>query len=97
MVTFSRALPVCKYLSETFNVDFSQPNHGGNTPLSHAVAFRRDKVVEWLLNDPAIQGINAEDEVMALSLAQDFVQWTNGNDDERTKVLDLFQEDDFYQ
>jgi hypothetical protein len=80
---------VCKYLAETFQVDFSIPNHAGNTPLTHAVAFGRDNVVKWLLTDPSLQ-VSREDEVMALSLAQDFVQWTSGNNKERTKVLNLF-------
>jgi ankyrin repeat protein len=75
-------------------VDFTIPNHAGNTPLSHAVAFGRDAVVQWLLEDPSLQ-VTREDEVMALSLAQDFVQWTKGSDKGRTKVLNLFiQEDD---
>lgn len=95
MLVCSSCGKVCKYLADTFKVDFSIPNHGGNTPISHAVAFGRNKVVEWLLNDASIQGIDHEDEVMALSLAQDFVQWTNGNDDARSKMLDLFQEKDF--
>jgi ankyrin repeat protein len=75
-------------------VDFTIPNYAGNTPLSHAVAFGRDDVVQWLLEDPSLQ-VTREDEVMALSLAQDFVQWTKGSDKGRTKVLNLFiQEDD---
>lgn len=84
---------VCKYLAETFHVDFSIPNYAGNTPLSHAVAFGRDNVVQWLLDD---HRVTREDKVMALSLAQDFVQWTKGNDKGRRKVFHLFstEEDD---
>jgi ankyrin repeat protein len=75
-------------------VDFSIPNHAGNTPLSHAVAFGRDNVVKWLLEDPS-QQVSRVDDVMALSLAQDFVHWTNGNVKKRTEVLNLFfQEED---
>jgi ankyrin repeat protein len=41
-------LEVCKYLAEVVGVDFFVPNHGGNTPLTHAVAFGRLDVVQWL-------------------------------------------------
>lgn len=41
-------LEVCKYLGEIVGVDFFVPNHGGNTPLTHAVAFGRLDVVQWL-------------------------------------------------
>jgi ankyrin repeat protein len=36
---------VCRYLYD-IGVDFSLANHGGNTPLTHAVAFGRSEVVE---------------------------------------------------
>jgi ankyrin repeat protein len=39
---------VCQYLNDIMGVDFTVPNHGGNTPLSHAEAFGRSEVVEWL-------------------------------------------------
>ena len=41
-------LEVCKYLAEVVGVDFFVPNLGGNTPLTHAVAFGRVDVVQWL-------------------------------------------------
>jgi hypothetical protein len=44
-------LQVCQYLAQTVGVDFTEPNYGGNTPLTHAVAFGRADVVEWLLFD----------------------------------------------
>jgi hypothetical protein len=77
-------------------VDFSIPNHAGNNPLGHAVAFGRDNVVKWLLEDPSLQ-VSREDEVMALSLAQDYVHWTSGNNKERTKVLNLFFQEEEHE
>lgn len=41
-------LEVCKYLGEVVGVDFFVPNLGGNTPLTHAVAFGRLDVIQWL-------------------------------------------------
>jgi ankyrin repeat protein len=83
-------LKVCMYLSNTANVDFSVPNYGGNTPLSHAVAFGRTDVVQWLLK---LLSEADNDEMMAYSLAQDFVQWTKGDDAQRKQVLQLFEND----
>ena len=41
-------LEVCKYLAEVVGVDFFVPNLGGNTPLTHAVAFGRLDVIQCL-------------------------------------------------
>ena len=38
-------LEVCQYLADIVGVNFFTPNHGGNTPLTHAVAFGRVEVV----------------------------------------------------
>ena len=78
------SLETCRYLKEMVGLDFKMPNHGGNTPLTHAVAFGRAEIVEWLLRD-AEKGMDSS----ALQLAQDFVQWT-GEDDKRVHVLSMF-------
>jgi ankyrin repeat protein len=79
---------VCRYLADTVGVDFTVANHGGNTPLTHAVAFGRASVVEWLRGKFAKDV--SEDQV-AFNLAQDFVLWTNG-EDRRKQVLQLFED-----
>jgi ankyrin repeat protein len=81
-------LVVCKYLADVVGVDFFQPNHGGNTPLTHAVAFGRVEIVQWLRD----QCYNGDDDQIAASLAQDFVDWTDG-DGKRKQVLQLFRDD----
>ena len=78
---------VCKYLHEVVGVDFGQSNYGGNTPLTHAVAFGRADVVQWLRSS-----LRTEDDDVAWNLAQDFVRWTDG-DSSRRRVLQLFEED----
>jgi len=88
------SLEVCRYLFDTAKVDFTVQNDNGNTPLSHAVAFGRTDVVQWLLSLSS-QGEESTDEMLAYSLAQDFVQWTDGADKQRKEVLQLF-EDDWY-
>jgi hypothetical protein len=80
-------LECCRYLHKTVGVDFSIPNHGGNTPLTHAVAFGRADVVTWLRHEV----LTDEDNTMAASLAQDFVAWTDG-DERRKEILSLFQD-----
>lgn len=80
-------LPVCQYLAETAGLDFTEPNFGGNTPLTHAVAFGRTDVVEWLRNDVCAD----EDDVLAAELAAKFVSWTDG-DRNRKEVLSLFDD-----
>ena len=82
------SLQVCKYLADIVGVDFSTPNHGGNTPLTHAVAFGRTDIVEWLRNEVLVDGT---DDQIAFGLAQDFVHWTDG-DDRRKQVLKLFED-----
>jgi hypothetical protein len=77
----------CRYLYETVGVDFTCQNHGGNSPLTHAVAFGRAEVVKWLRND-VLSADN--DDIVAASLAQDFVTWTEG-DEKRQLVLSLFE------
>lgn len=79
-------LEVCKYLADVVGVDFSVPNYGGNTPLTHAVAFGRVDVVQWL------RGVGREEDSIAASLAEDFCVWTEG-DEKRKQVLTLFQDD----
>jgi ankyrin repeat protein len=84
-------LEVCRYLAEVCNVDFTTPNYGGNTPLTHAVAFGRTDVVNWLLQRQQSQNEN-KDDVLARSLAQDFVAWEPSND-QRKNILQLFGND----
>eukprot|EP00547_Thalassionema_nitzschioides_P015070 CAMPEP_0194239594 /NCGR_PEP_ID=MMETSP0158-20130606/6002_1 /TAXON_ID=33649 /ORGANISM="Thalassionema nitzschioides, Strain L26-B" /LENGTH=470 /DNA_ID=CAMNT_0038974097 /DNA_START=25 /DNA_END=1433 /DNA_ORIENTATION=+ len=64
-------LAVCEYLKNVVGVDFQTPNHGGNTPLTHAVAFGRPNIVKWLQ-----QSYRNNEDSTAMSLAMDFVEWT---------------------
>jgi hypothetical protein len=80
---------VCRYLHHTVGVDFTLPNHGGNTPLTHAVAFGRAPVVAWLRQDVLQE--NAAQDQAALDLAQDFVGWLP-MDARRQQVLHAFQD-----
>ncbi|KAL7567623.1 hypothetical protein ACA910_000217 [Epithemia clementina (nom. ined.)] len=89
-------LAVCQYLHDIVGVDFSLPNHGGNTPLTHAVAFGRTEVVAWLRDHVLLQkhnNNNYTDDDIAYDLAMDFVHWTNGDDDRRLNILQLFEND----
>lgn len=81
-------LAVCRYLTETVGIDFTQPNHGGNTPLTHAVAFGRVEVVEWLRNEIT----QNQGDSVAAALAKEFVDWTKGEDGRRKQVLRLFED-----
>lgn len=91
------SLEVCQYLANTAKVDFRVQNDNGNTPLSHAVAFGRTHVVEWLLTLSSSQDEEENaDDILAYSLAEDFVVWTDGTDVQRNKVLQLFENDDWY-
>ena len=54
-------LEICKYLFEVVGVDFFVPNFGGNTPLTHAVAFGRIDVVQWLRELAAMREGNRDD------------------------------------
>lgn len=80
------SLAVCRYLADVGRIDFTAPNHGGNTPLTHAVAFGRTDVVAWFRE----QGITDDDNDRnaAYELAQQFVAWTDGNV-RRQEVLHL--------
>jgi ankyrin repeat protein len=80
-------LQVCEYLGKVVGVNFFEPNYGGNTPLTHAVAFGRAEIVQWIRE----QAMGEDDEIAA-RLAEDFFVWTNG-DAKRTQVLQLFQDD----
>lgn len=82
-------LEVCKYLADIVGVDFFTPNYGGNTPLTHAVAFGRVDVVQWLREELAKAG---EEDAVAAALAEDFCVWREG-DEKRKQVLKLFQDD----
>jgi hypothetical protein len=79
-------------LAQVLKVDFFQANYGGNTPLTHAVAFGRVEIVQWLREE---QTTPSEDDEIAASLANDFYVWTDGEDAKRRQVLQLFQ-DDYY-
>ena len=82
---------VCQYLAKIVGVNFQQANHGGNTPLTHAVAFGRVDVVEWLRRD--IVNDSDQEDTVAADLAWDFVGWTDGQDPKRREVLKLFLND----
>ena len=91
---FPLDLSVCKYLHEMANVDFTTENHAGNTPLSHAVAYGRYEVVQWLKDE-----LNVEDSGRsAENLAMDFVNWADmgvgliaaEDEVERRRVYSLF-------
>jgi ankyrin repeat protein len=81
-------LEVCKYLAEVVGVDFTIPNCAGNTPLSHAVAYSRVDIIQWLQNDLGVQDEGGQ----ASDLAWDFVGWLEG-DKKRKQIFDLFQSD----
>ena len=81
-------MEICKYLYDAVKVDFTASNYAGNTPLSHAVAYGRADVVEWLRTE-----VCADDEVSE-DLALDMVKWNEG-DSERMKVYDLFNNEDW--
>lgn len=91
-------LEVCKYLAEVVGVDFFVPNYGGNTPLTHAVAFGRAYVVEWL-REHAEHTAKKDDgnHLIAKQLAADFATWSDeqsGSDTvQRKKILKLFEDD----
>jgi ankyrin repeat protein len=80
-------LDVCKYLYDVVKVDFSVGNDGGNTPLSHAVAYGRFDVAQWLRGDICVE----DDGDRAKELAVDFVGWDT-NDCKRQKIFNLFDD-----
>lgn len=78
---------ICAYLCDTININFHVKNKNGNTPLSHAIAYARVDVVQWLR-----EVVNVKDEDGdAQNLALDFVGWEEDNS-ERKKVLNLFSD-----
>jgi ankyrin repeat protein len=99
---------VCRYLHDVAHADFQEPNYGGNTPLTHAVAFGRADIVAWLTKEvlvPATEGeslssLDDDNDVTwenpaianARNLAKDMVRWTNGEHRGRNQVLQLFDE-----
>jgi len=91
------SLEVCKYLHSVTDIDFATPNRGGNTPLTHAVAFGQTDIVRWLRSDVVLSsgvdvgesGNDDDDDEAAHQLAKDFVRWTGG-DEERKQILDMF-------
>jgi len=83
-------LELCKYLDKTMNIDFTEPNYAGNTPLSHAVAYGRMDVVQWLKEELKIDDVDGRAE----DLAMNFFDWdTIEEGDNRKKVFDLFNND----
>jgi ankyrin repeat protein len=86
------SLEVCKYLAEVVNVNFFEPNHGGNTPLTHAVAFGRADVVRYIRELAESTGNGGGDEAAA-RLAADFVGWGGADTKRRKQVLQLLQND----
>mmetsp|Transcript_51231 Transcript_51231/g.52194 ORF Transcript_51231/g.52194 Transcript_51231/m.52194 type:complete len:628 (-) Transcript_51231:210-2093(-) len=93
------SLKVCQYLAEVVGVDFFVKNLGGNTPLTHAVAFGRVDVIQWL-RERAMVLEEDNDDLIAKQLAADFASWSGehaGKDTVRRKqVLKLF-EDDYWE
>eukprot|EP00535_Pseudo-nitzschia_heimii_P003306 CAMPEP_0197179218 /NCGR_PEP_ID=MMETSP1423-20130617/4247_1 /TAXON_ID=476441 /ORGANISM="Pseudo-nitzschia heimii, Strain UNC1101" /LENGTH=451 /DNA_ID=CAMNT_0042629105 /DNA_START=325 /DNA_END=1680 /DNA_ORIENTATION=- len=89
-------IEICKYLCEVVGVDFFVPNFGGNTPLTHAVAFGRLDVVQWLRELATMREEN-QDDLIAKQLAADFVGWSDARSGEdsaqRQKILKLFDDD----
>mmetsp|Transcript_701 Transcript_701/g.1467 ORF Transcript_701/g.1467 Transcript_701/m.1467 type:complete len:578 (+) Transcript_701:127-1860(+) len=91
-------LEVCKYLGEVVGVNFFVPNYGGNTPLTHAVAFGRVDVVEWLRQHAEdVAKKDDGNDLLAKQLAADFATWSDeqsGSDTvQRKKILKLFEDD----
>jgi len=86
------SLEVCRFLAELVNVNFETENHAGNTPLDHAVAYRRVDVVRWLKEDLGVNDNNGK----AMALALDFVNWadmglvSSTDESQRRQVYDLF-------
>ena len=83
-------LEVCKYLHDTIDVDFTEPNYAGNTPLSHAVAYGRTDVVSWLKNDVKVDDVDGRAQDLAINL---FSWDTIEEGDERREAFSLFNDD----
>jgi len=89
-------LEICQYLADVVGVDFFIPNYGGNTPLTHAVAFGRIDVVQWLKECMTKKNMGGEEEdVAAATLAEHFSIWLDG-DETRKKILNLFQDENYW-
>jgi len=79
-------LELCKYLEEVMDLDFTEGNNAGNTPLSHAIAYGRLDVAQWLRED-----IKVEDDGRARALAESLYNFDSVSEgDERKKAFDLF-------
>jgi ankyrin repeat protein len=96
---------VCRYLLDVAEANFVEPNYGGNTPLTHAVAFGRADVVAWLTKEVLISATAVDDDgdaadrtsgdpaiATARNLATNMVRWTGGERTDRNQVLQLFDE-----
>jgi FOG: Ankyrin repeat len=82
-------LEVCKYLHQNLNIDFTVENNAGNTPLSHAVAYGRYDVVQWLKDELLVE----DEDCRAQDLAMDLFAWDTIDDgDQRKKVINLFSD-----
>eukprot|EP00985_Skeletonema_marinoi_P020771 scaffold12430_cov137-Skeletonema_marinoi.AAC.3 len=89
-------LNVCRYLATMASVNFDVENYARNTPLSHAVAYGRGSVAQWLRDEMQVKdsGNNAE------HLAMDFVNWgesglgliSEDEQAERKKISELFRD-----
>ena len=81
-------LELCKYLYDILEVDFSVANFAGNTPLSHAMAYGREDVVQWLLDDVGVQDTGNKARLLAI----DMMQWGSMGDKKRNihMTMDLF-------
>lgn len=83
-------LAVCQYLHRVAKVDFFLVNKGGSTPLTHAVTFGRTDVVRWLIRTQSQLESSDISDSKAYHLAQEFCQWTKGEDATRNMVLQQF-------
>ena len=81
-------LEVCRYLFDVVKVDFSVRNLAENTPLSHAVAYGRFDVAQWLREEICVE----DDDDRAKDLAVDFIDW-DSNDERRKNIFNLFNND----
>ncbi len=81
-------LEVCKYLHDVLDINFSEPNNAGNTPLSHAVAYGRTDIIHWLKEE-----LKVDEDERAQALAMDYFAWdTIGESDERKQAFNLFSD-----
>jgi len=80
-------LDLCKYLYSAQNIDFSEGNNAGNTPLSHAVAYGRNDVVKWLKDELQVEDVDGRAEDLAIDL---FAWDTIEDGDERKEAFNLF-------